>query len=130
MNNLLLTLIASPAATPVGSAIAEGPSVTRLLLSLLVVLAVVFALALFWRRGTGLIGHHKQMKVLSAMSVGTRERVMLIQVGKQQLLIGVTPNQITHLQSFAEPVIDPNGEQQGQQDFSQVFKKMLKGEKP
>lgn len=129
MNALLLTLIASPAVSPVGSAVTEAPSVTRLLLSLLVVLAVVFALAWFWRRGTGLIRQQKHLKIISVLSVGTRERVMLIQVGEQQVLIGVTPNTISALQTFSTPVVDDHAPDHAKGEFGDVLKQMLKGQK-
>ncbi len=45
-----------------------------------------------------------QMKILGGLSMGTRERVVLVQVGKQQLLLGVAPGRVQMLHVLDEPV--------------------------
>lgn len=45
-----------------------------------------------------------QMKILGGLSMGTRERVVLVQVGKQQLLLGVAPGRVQTLHVLDEPV--------------------------
>lgn len=50
--------------------------------------------------GTGAI------KVLAVTSLGTRERLTLVEAGGKQLLLGVTATQITTLHTFDEPVLD------------------------
>ncbi len=46
------------------------------------------------------------IKVLAVLSVGSKERITLIEVGGKQLLVGVTANQINTLHCFNEPVVD------------------------
>ena len=48
------------------------------------------------------------IKIISALSLGTRERIMLIQVGEEQVLIGVAPGQIRTLHVLKEPVAADN----------------------
>jgi len=59
---------------------------------------------------------HRDLSVLSTMSVGTRERLMVVQVGEAQLLLGVTASRIdnlfvleTPLQGSHNPVSDSSG---------------------
>src|SRR5690606_28262791 len=85
-------------------------SANLLSLMLGLILIVVLILALGWlarRMGQGGLLGNKHIKVVSAMPLGTRERLVLVDVAGQQLLLGVTATQITHLHSFAEPVVDP-----------------------
>lgn len=49
------------------------------------------------------------MRVLGALSLGPRERVLLLQVGATQLLVGVAPGRVSRLHVFAEPVIADGG---------------------
>lgn len=53
-------------------------------------------------RVNGLVS--KDMRVLGNMAVGQRERVLLLQVGKEQLLIGVTSSRISLLHELKEPI--------------------------
>lgn len=52
-------------------------------------------------------GVQGQVKVLSGVPMGPRERVVLLQVGETQLLIGVTPSQIHTLHVLDTP-LDPD----------------------
>ncbi len=86
-------------------------SANLLSLMLGLILIVLLILALGWlarRMGQGGLLGNKHIKLLSAMPLGTRERLVLVDVAGQQLLLGVTATQITHLHAFAEPVIDPD----------------------
>jgi flagellar protein FliO/FliZ len=70
----------------------------------LVILAIV---ASAWvarrmlRMPTGLQG---QLRVLSGVSMGTREKVVLLQVGETQLLLGVAPGRIQTLHVLERPL--------------------------
>ncbi len=45
------------------------------------------------------------MKVVATLPVGQRERVVLIEVGGEQMLLGVAPGRVNLLHRFDEPVI-------------------------
>ncbi|OFE12035.1 flagellar biosynthetic protein FliO [Pseudohongiella acticola] len=76
---------------------------------LLVIVGLILVLAWAVRRFTNLgprsVG---AMRVLSALPVGNRERIALVQVGDKQLLIGVAPGHISTLHVFDDNVVDPN----------------------
>ena len=94
---------APDAAKTVASSPAAG--LTQVTLSLMLVLAAVFAAAWvvrrlrnFGRPGAGAIN------IIADVALGTKERAVLIQVGAQQLLLGVAPGQVNTLHVLAEPV--------------------------
>ena len=103
---------ASPeAAKSVSSSPAAG--LTQVTLSLMLVLAAVFAAAWIVRRlrnfgrpGAGAV------EIIADVALGTKERAVLIQVGAQQLLLGVAPGRVNTLHVLAEPV-RPNDAQRG-----------------
>ena len=73
-------------------------------LSLFVVLAIIFGLAYIMRRFTGVSSGNGQLKVVASMMAGTKERIMVLQVGNEQHLIGITANNINHLANLKEPL--------------------------
>ncbi|MDN4504407.1 flagellar biosynthetic protein FliO [Alteromonadaceae bacterium BrNp21-10] len=79
----------------------DAASYVSILLSLIVVLAIIFSLGYLMRRFNVTQTGTSQMKLVSSMMVGTRERVMLIQVGEEQHLVGVTGQNINHLAKMA-----------------------------
>lgn len=90
---------AEPAATVVGAGTADlwGPAL-RMIASLVAVLAVVGALAWITQRlrnggrmQTGLI------QVVSGISLGSREKVVLLRVGDEEILVGVSPSGMSPL---------------------------------
>lgn len=107
---------------------AAVPSVGRLLLGLLAVLALLLLCAWLVRRG-GLTGQSGVIKVVSQTPVGTRERVVLIQVGEQQLLIGVTAQQISLLHTLPEPVAAAAPGIAGGR-FAEQLAQLMKGQRP
>ncbi|WP_293264130.1 flagellar biosynthetic protein FliO [Neptunomonas sp.] len=85
-------------------------AIIQMLLGLALVIAVIFALAWVLRRVSNLQQTHQKMKVVSSLSLGTRERAVLIEVGDKQLLLGVSPGNVTLLQSFSEKVLVSSSE--------------------
>jgi len=81
-------------------------AIVQMVLGLLLVIAVIFIIASIMRRVAFIPGQHKKLKVVAALSLGQKERVVLVQVGNEQLLLGVSQGQVTLLKSFDEPVIE------------------------
>ena len=85
-----------------------GPALLQVVVALAVTLALVFAAAwVFKRIGGGAATTSGVIRILAAAPLGTRERVLLVEVHVQQLLLGVTQQQVSNLHTFAEgtPVI-------------------------
>ncbi|MDC8830499.1 flagellar biosynthetic protein FliO [Alteromonas gilva] len=84
--------------------ITNPTSVLSIFLSLLLVVAIIFAVAYLMRRFNVTPGGSGQLRVIASMSAGTRERVMVLQVGDEQHLIGVTAQNINHLSKLETPL--------------------------
>ncbi len=75
-------------------------------LGLLVVLLVIGAAAWAFKRfGNIHVGAQGRMKIIGGISLGTRERAVLLQVGDQQLVIGVSPGRVQTLHVLDKPVL-------------------------
>lgn len=107
----------SAAADPVGSLASLG-------LGLAAVIALIFGCAWLVRRMNGLAGLNSQlMKVVAVMNLGTRERIVLLDVGGKQILVGITPSTIRTLHVFDEPVADPTNLESS--DFARRLQAMI-----
>lgn len=75
------------------------------MLWLLVVVGLILLLAWIAKR---LGGAHFQtaagIKMLSVLPVGNKEKIALVQVGEQQLLIGIAPGRVNTLHVFDEAI--------------------------
>jgi len=86
------------------SAVAELPSLGQTVLSLIVVLGVIFALAALLKRLQGVKrGGTADLRIHAGLQVGPKERVLLIEAGGAHLLVGVAPGQIRTLHVYDEP---------------------------
>lgn len=93
-------------------------------LGLLAVLAVILFSAWLMRRLQGLQGPSSNaVRTLAVLSVGQRERIALLEVGKTQLLVGITAHSIRTLHVFDEPVMDSATASSG--DFASRLQAML-----
>jgi flagellar protein FliO/FliZ len=118
---------AAPEAAKATSTSAAG-GLLQVTLSLMLVLAAVFASAWvvrrfrnFGRPGAGAIN------IIADVALGTKERAVLIQVGAQQLLVGVAPGRVNTLHVLAEPVRTDDVQRGGGADASSPdFKSILK----
>ncbi|THB71911.1 MAG: flagellar biosynthetic protein FliO [Gammaproteobacteria bacterium] len=85
----------------------SATSLVQMIIALIFILIAIVALGWFSKRvvGTGK-NSGGRIKVISGASVGSRERVVLIQVGKEQMLVGVAPGNVNMLHHFDEPIIE------------------------
>ncbi|MDC0601566.1 flagellar biosynthetic protein FliO [Aliiglaciecola sp.] len=100
-------------------------SVVSIFLSLLLVIGIVFILALIMRRFNVTATGNGQLNVVATMVAGTRERIMVIEVGKEQHLVGVTATNINHLAKLDAPLEKP--EQSASGNFKDKLTQALAG---
>ena len=94
---------AAPAAAPAAST----PGVARVLLSLLLVLGLLIGGAWLTRRVSGVAGGaNPRLRVLANISLGARERAVLIAVDGREVLLGVAPGNVRTL-LLGDPVATP-----------------------
>ncbi len=99
-------------------------AIVSMVLGLLVVLALIFGSAWLVRRVNGVRGvNNSAMRIVSVLAVGQRERILLLEVGGRQVLIGVTAHNIRTLHVFEEPVV--TGPVRADSDFAAKLQVML-----
>ena len=77
----------------------------QMLLGLTFIVVLIVGMAWLMRRmGTFQATAAGELKVLGGLSVGQRERVVLIQVGEKQILVGVAPGRVNALHVLEEPL--------------------------
>ena len=76
-------------------------------------LILVFGLlgGLLWglkrmQAGVRLSGGVRQLEVIEAVSVGPRQKIALVRVGGREVLVGVSPTQLTALGSWPAAALD------------------------
>lgn len=85
---------------------AMAGNLIRTTLGLLVVLLLIGAAAWGFKRfGNVHVGAQGRMKIIGGISLGTRERAVLIQIGEQQLVVGVAPGRVQTLHVLDKPVL-------------------------
>lgn len=78
----------------------------QMFFGLLFIVALIMGMAWFMRRMGSMGGMAAgDLKVLGGLSVGQRERIVLVQAGDTQLLVGVAPGEIRTLHVMDEPII-------------------------
>ena len=105
----LLTLPAlaqesAPAVAP--SSLFTGDYLLQVVGSFVVVILLLVAVLVMLKRFNGVSASMGgDMRVVSSVGVGQRERAVLLQVGEQQVLLGVGPGNVRALHVFDEPAV-------------------------
>lgn len=102
-------------------------SVVQVMVSLLLVLAAVLAVGWVLKRlhlpqqGAGNL-----LKVISGVSVGQRERVVLVEVNDTWLVVGVAPGQVRTLHTLPKGVLPADGKPAGEATSFHSFLQQMK----
>ena len=107
----------------VGKHVAANMDAMSMIISLLMVLAVIVISAMILKRFQGVRHTINGLKIVTSLHLGAKEKLVVVQAGQKQLLLGVTAQQITLLETLDEPLVSPK-ENSG--DFAQSFAKLLK----
>ncbi|OEZ82752.1 flagellar protein FliO [Janthinobacterium sp. HH104] len=104
--------VAAPAASPAASPAAAMPpgapatmapassagSLLQTIFALMFVLALLIGLAWFMKRyGPKVMGGNNKMRVVSSLNLGGRERIVLVEVADQWIVVGASPGRINAL---------------------------------
>ena len=71
---------------------------------LLILILIIFVAWLVKRSGFTLAGDNQIIQLLASIPVGQKERVALIQVGEEQILIGVSTGNVQKLHVLKQPI--------------------------
>jgi flagellar protein FliO/FliZ len=90
-----------PPANPVTIPQAPGPSTGSLLQTILALVLVLALLAgLAWaakRYGPRVAGNSANLRMVGALNIGGRERIMVVEVGDQWIVVGASPGRVNAL---------------------------------
>ena len=110
---------AVPAVSP--SSLFTGDYLLQVIGSFVVVILLLVGVLVLLRRFNGVSSQMSgNMRVVSSIGVGQRERVVLLQVGEEQILVGVGPGNVRKIHAFDEPVVEPSASTTP--SFSDVWK--------
>lgn len=111
------TQASAPAAAAPGSLSGQ---LAQMVFGLLLVVGLIFALAWLLRRMQGATPRGGQViDIIGSRTIGPRDRLLLVQVGKEQILIGHSPGNIEALHVLAEPVEVPASARPATPEFAQ-----------
>ena len=117
---------AAQAATAGGDPLSAG-YLLKLILGLLLVLAMIFLFAWAARKmRLTPAGQQGMIRVLSAISVGQRDRIALIQVGEEQILVGLSPGRMHTLHTLRQPLSVETTETEEQGRFADRLQQFMK----
>ncbi|WP_304641188.1 flagellar biosynthetic protein FliO [Pseudomonas sp.] len=103
--------------------------VLQLGLGLLLVVGLIVVMGYLMRRVGPLApqgGQH--IRLISALPMGPRDRLLLIDVGGKQILLGASPGRINTLHVFDEPVAEIPQDKLAGGDFAQKLQSFLRRE--
>ncbi len=70
-------------------------------------LVVITIFAVGWLLKKSNLAHQNNnglIRIVAALPMGTRDRIVLVQIGEEQILLGLTPGRISKLHSLSEPL--------------------------
>ncbi len=103
----------------------SSPYLLKLTGGLLLVVAVIFVLA--WLVKKFNLNQQSQnglIKIIAGLSIGTRDRIVLLQIGEEQILIGLTPGRIEKLHTMSQPLDAPE-EQLASSSFAEKLNRIM-----
>ena len=102
----------APAAAPMlASSGTLSAQLGQMLFGLLLVIGLIFLLAWLLRRVQRIGPRSTQViKLLASQALGPRDRLVLVQVGSEQVLLGLSAGRITPLHVLKDPVHLPDSE--------------------
>jgi len=107
----------------VGKHVTANMDAMSMIMSLLMVLAVIVVSAMVLKRFQGAQQAINGLKIVTSLHLGSKEKLVVVQAGEKQLLLGVTPQQITLLETLDEPLVTSK---ESSVDFAQSLAKLLK----
>lgn len=95
-------------------------------LGLIIVLGFIVLLAWLLKRTQHLQATaNGKLKIIAGLPVGTRERIVLIEAGNEQVLVGITPQQIQTLHVLKDPITVDTTSAESTNSFADKLKQVL-----
>lgn len=94
--------------TPAMAVSAQTPDFLRMIMSLIIVLGVIFFLAFIVKRLKITPASQKNIRSVANLSIGPKERVVIVEVNDEQFMIGVTSQNVNLLHKLDKPIDTSN----------------------
>lgn len=102
----------------------SGSAIVQMLLGLTLIIGLLFAGAYLLRKLNGgrSFGHTGPMRIVGGLMISARERIVLLEVGDEWIVIGIVPGQIKTLHTLPKGEIQAPGG--SEKSFSQWLKQI------
>lgn len=135
---LLLAIVAAPVLAADNSSTGQNASDLLAVDSLLrvsggLLLVLLMMVLVFWLMKRAQVfkgGLHSELKVLGAISVGQREKLVLAQVGDAQILLGVAPGRVNKIHVLDKPLAVEKTAAADEQSFASRLEGLLSKKNP
>lgn len=122
---LFCSVVNAEASASTPQTLQNPSSILSIFLSLLLVVAIIFALAFIARRFNVTQAGNGQLKVVASMAAGAKEKIMVVDVGGEQFLLGVTAHNINQLGKLENPIETASTNKDTSQTSNLAFKDKL-----
>ncbi len=123
---------ADRAPSPIGMAgeIMDGAFMLQFVVGLAIVLVSIVGLAWLMKRAGGLRSSAQgTLRVIDGIALSARERIVLVQVGDTQVLLGVAPGRVNRVHVLDEKVSPEAQVKPAPVNFAERLKHVMGGEK-
>ena len=101
----------------------SGSAIVQMLVGLTLIIGILFVAAYLVRKLNGgqRFGQNGPLRIVGGLSIGTRERIVVVEVGETWLVVGVVPGQIKTLHTLARGELPATT---GEKPFAQWLRQM------
>ncbi|MEZ5542618.1 MAG: flagellar biosynthetic protein FliO [Pseudomonadota bacterium] len=122
-------LAAAPSPIGMTREVMDGSFMLQFLAGLAIVLVSIAVLAWLMKRAGGLrASAHGTLRVIDGIALSARERIVLVQVGETQVLLGVAPGRVSRVHVLDQQVATVPQEN-APVSFAERLRQMLGGER-
>jgi len=82
----------------------SAPDFLRMIISLIIVLAIIFVLAYIVKKLKITPNSQKHLRTVTSLAVGTKERVVIVEVNNEQFMLGVTSTNVNLLHKLEQNI--------------------------
>jgi flagellar protein FliO/FliZ len=84
----------------------QSTDIVSMVLSLGMVVVLILVLAFFVKKLNPNLTNNDEFKVIRSLPLGSRERLMVVEIDNAQHLLGVTPHSINYLHKLETPLTE------------------------
>lgn len=101
-------------------------NLTQVFIALVFVVLLIFLIAWFLKRvGYSGMQAHPLMTVKASLPLSTKEKLLIVEIGEEQVVIGVAPGFVGHIKSLDAPL--DFSHTKNNESFSAAFNQLIKG---